>query len=110
MDAASRLRSEVLDLDLHVRDGQLRFLDPATGEDLTTYVEAEGGRVAEKQRADAAEQERLAEKRRADAEKDRADAAERERAEEERKAEAAEDRAKAAERELARLRLRLDEP
>ena len=88
-DSVGRLHSEVLGLHLHVRDDQLRFLDPGTGEDLTTYVEAEGGRLAEKQRADAQQQ-------RADAEKDRADAAE--------------ERAKAAERELAHLRLRLDEP
>ena len=87
-DAAGRLRSEVLGLDLHVRAGELRFRDPATGEDLRTYDEAEHQRAAEKGRADA-------EKSRADAEKSRADAAE--------------GRADAAERELARLRLRLGE-
>ena len=63
-DAAGRMRSAVLDLDLHVRDGELRFRDPATGEDLNTYSEVHRGRAAEK--------------RRADAEKTRADAAERE--------------------------------
>ena len=81
-DAAGRLRSEVLGLDLHVQDGELRFRDPATGEDLRTYDEAED-------RADAAE--------------DRAIAAED-------RAIAAEDRADAAERELARLRSRLQGP
>ena len=79
-DATGRLHSVVLGLDLHVRDGELRFRDPATGEDLRTYDEAED-------RADAAE-------RRADAERDRA-AAEK-------------DRADAAERELARLRAQLE--
>ena len=63
-DAAGRLPSEVLGLDLHVCAGELRFRDPATGEDLTTYDEAEHGRAREKIRADA--------------EKIRADAAERE--------------------------------
>ena len=56
-DAAGRMRSAVLDLDLHVRDGELRFRDPATGEDLSTYSEIHRGRAAEKQRADAAERE-----------------------------------------------------
>ena len=80
-DAAGQLRSEVLGLDLHVRAGELRFRDPATGEDLRTYDEAE--------------EERLAAERNAIAEKNRADAAE--------------NRADAAERELARLRLRLQQ-
>ena len=63
-DAAGQLRSRVLGLDLHVHGGELRFRDPATGEDLRTYEESEDGRVMERNRADA--------------EKDRADAAERE--------------------------------
>ena len=88
-DAAGRLRSEVLGLDLHVRDDELRFRDPATGEDLRTYAESEYERTAEKNRADA-------EKDRADAESDRADAEK--------------SRADAAARELARLRSRLREP
>ena len=81
-DAEGRLPSEVLGLGLHVRAGELRFRDTATGQDLRTYDEAE-------QRGDAAELGRAAEKHRADAEKHRADA---------------------AERELARLRLRLERP
>ena len=56
-DAAGRLRSDVLGLDLHVRAGELRFRDPATGEDLRTYEEAERERAAEKSRADALAQE-----------------------------------------------------
>ena len=56
-DAAGRRRSKVLKLDLHVRDGELRFRDRATGEDLRTYGESERERVAEKNRADAAERE-----------------------------------------------------
>ena len=109
-DAAGRLRSDVLGLDLHVRAGELRFRDPATGEDLRTYDEAEDERAAaereagaEKERADAAENRADTEKGRADAEKGRADA-------EKGRADAAEDRADSAERELARLRLRLQEP
>ena len=104
---AGRLHSEVLGLDLHVRDGELRFRDPATGENLSTYDEAEDRRVAAKLRAD--EEKRRAEKHRADAakekrraEKYRADAAEKAREAEKR-------RADAAERELARLRSRLNE-
>ena len=101
-DAAGRLRSEVLGLDLHVRDGELRFRDPATGEDLRTYDEAEGRADAEKGRADAEKDRADAAESRADAEKGRADAAEN-------RAGVAEDRADAAEQELARLRLRLGE-
>ena len=109
-DAAGLCRSEVLGLDLHVREGELRFRDPATGEDLRTFNESED-------RGDAAERGRAAEKDRADAERRRADAAERGRAvekgradAEKGRADAAEDRADAAERELARLRLLLEDP
>ena len=84
-DAAGRLRSRVLGLDLHVRDGKLRFRDRATGEDLDTYDEAVDGRVAERNRAEAAERAQVA--------AERAQAA-------------AERRAEAAERKLARLRTR----
>ena len=59
-DAAGRLRSDVLGLDLHVQDGELRFRDPATGETLRTYDEAED-------RADAAEDRAIAAEGRADA-------------------------------------------
>ena len=107
-DAAGRLRSRVLGLDLQVCSGQLRFRDPETGEYLRILDEekrradraeddrdaAERGRVAQKNRADA-------EKNRADAERDRADSAERGRV-------AERDRADAAERELMRLRMRLE--
>ena len=81
-DASGVSPSGVLGLGLHVRAGELRFRDPATGRDLRTYEEAE-------RRGDAAELERAAEKNRADA---------------------AERRADAAERELAHLRLRLKKP
>ena len=81
-DAAGRRRSKVLKLDLHVRAGELRFRDPATGKDLRTYAEAEARGDAEKNRADAEKRGRAAEKKRADA----------------------------AERELARLRARLKGP
>ncbi len=84
-NGAGRLPSRVLGLELHVQDDQLRFRDPETGEDLSTYDGAEDGRLAEKQgraaekrRADEAEKARLAERRRADAQEARANAAERE--------------------------------
>ena len=86
-DAAGRLRSEVLDLHLHVHAGELRFRDPAAGEDLRTYSEATRERAAERERADRAEVGKAAAERRAEAEANRADA---------------------AERELARLRSRLE--
>ena len=87
-DAAGRWPSQVLGLDLHVREGWLRFRNPATGKDLSTYNEAE----------------------------DRADVAERREAEERSARQAAELREanersarQAAERETARLRTRLAE-
>ena len=66
-DAAGRLRSLVLDLDLHVRDGQLRFRNPATGEDLRSYDESEDRGDAAERRAEAAEGRQVAETARADA-------------------------------------------
>ena len=80
-DAAGRRWSKVLKLALHVRTGELRFRDPATGENLRTYSESVRGYAAEKNRADAEERRWAVEKARADA----------------------------AERELARLRLRLED-
>ena len=71
--------SSVLGMYMHIRAGELRFRDPAMGEDLLTYEESMNRLEAETKRADAAEREWAAEKARADA----------------------------AERELARLRLRL---
>ena len=94
-DAAGRFPSEVLGLDLHVRDGRLRFRDPATGEDLATYDESAGGRA-------------LAEAGRAEAEAGRAEAERRE-ANERDARKMAEQRVDEAERELERLRLRFAE-
>ena len=96
-NAAGRLPSRVLGLELHVQGGQLRFRDPETGEDLSTYDSAEDGRLAEKQGRVAAEKGRAAEKR-------RADEAENARLAESRRADAQEARADAAEREVARLK------
>ena len=87
-DAAGRRRSKVLELDLHVQAGELRFRDPATGENLRTYSEA-------LDRADAEERRWAFQKARADAE--------------ERRWAVEKARADAAERELARLRLRLED-
>ena len=66
-DAAGLRRSQVLGLDLYVGDGELRFRDPATGEDLRNFDRSEDRGNAEKARADAAERGRAAEKARADA-------------------------------------------
>ena len=114
-DAAGRLYSRVLGLDLHVRAGKLRFRDPATGEDLQTLDEsvrarsaAEQGRAAAERGQAAAERKRAAEKHRADRAEDERDAAEHGRVAERTRAELEKSRADAAERELARLRLRLE--
>ena len=101
-DAAGRLRSKVLDLHLHVHAGELRFRDPAAGEDLRTYSEATRERAAERERADRAEFGKAAAER-------RASRAEVGKAAAERRADAEKTRADAAERELARLRSRLED-
>ena len=131
-NAAGRLPSRVLGLELYVQDGKLRFRDPETDKDLATYdgaedgrlaaedgrLAAEDGRLAEKRRADEAERGRAAERRRAEeaeearvAERCRADQAEARaeeaeegRVAERRRADEAVARASAAERELVRLR------
>ena len=56
-NAAGRLPSRVLGLDLHVRDGELRFRDPATDKDLRTYDEAEDRADKAEARVDALERE-----------------------------------------------------
>ena len=122
-NAAGRLPSRVLGLELHVQDGALRFRDPETGENLLTYDEVEDRRLAAKRRREEAEASRLAaeerragERRRADEAKARADEAEAGRLAEKRRADeaeakiieerrrVAEARADAAERELARFK------
>ena len=105
-NAAGRLPSEVLGLELHVRGGRVRFHDPATGEDLQTPAEDAEGRAAAEAGREAAEAGRASAERRADAAERRAGAAERRTVAERDAREAAERRAEAAERELARLRLR----
>ena len=87
-NAAGRLPSRVLGLELHVQDGDLRFRDPEKGENLLTYDEVEDRRLA-------AEERRARERR-------RADEAEAKIIEERRRV--AEARAEAAERELARFK------
>ena len=120
-NAAGRLPSRVLRLDLHVRDGELRFRDPVTDEDLRTLGESESERAAAERGRMAAERGRTAEQNRANAAENRANVAEdglaaetnrADRAEDERNAAergrmAEKDRADAAERELARRRSRL---
>ena len=76
-DANGRLGSRVLGLDLHVQGGELRFRDPATGEDLRTYEESEDERAAAERARAVAERERAAERDRAEAAERRAEAAER---------------------------------
>ena len=113
-NAAGRLPSRVLRLELHVRDGELRFRDPVTDEDLRTLGESESERaLAESERA-AAERGRTAERNRADAAENRASAAENRASVAEDERDAAErgrmaekGRADAAERELVRLRSRI---
>jgi Uma2 family endonuclease len=55
------LYSEVLELELHLIGGELRFRDPQTGEFLKTYQELERAKIAEQQARLAAEQARLTE-------------------------------------------------
>ena len=99
-DASGRFPSKALGLELHVRAGRLRFRDPATGKDLTTYAEAE-------ERAETAEERAKMAEERAETAEERAETAE-ERAETaEERAETAEERAEATERELAELRAQL---
>ena len=98
-NAAGRLPSKVLGLELHVRGGRLRFHDPATGKDLPTSAEEAASRAA-------AEADRAVAEQRAGAAEQRAGAAERQAAAERDARQAAERRAEAAERELARLRRR----
>lgn len=54
------LYSEVLELELHLISGELRFKDPETGELLKTYKELEQARLAEQQARLAEQQARLA--------------------------------------------------
>jgi Uma2 family endonuclease len=101
---AGRLYSARLELELVTVGEHLRFYDPAAGEWLRTYAEAETERLAakqrveiERQRADAASQRADAASERADAEGRRADVFE-ERADAERR------RADALEAEVKQLR------
>ena len=84
-NAAGRLPSEVLGLELAARDGLLRFFNPATGEYLRILEESERfamaerrGREAAELRAMAAEREREAAERRAAAERRQKEAERRE--------------------------------
>ncbi len=55
------LYSEVLELELHLIAGELRFRDPQTGEFLKTHKEEKLGRLAAESAFEESEQERLAE-------------------------------------------------
>ena len=66
-NAAGRLPSEALGLELCVREGLLRFFDPVTREYLRTLDESEQGREAAERRAEAEAAQREAAERRADA-------------------------------------------
>ena len=124
-NAAGRLPSDVLGLELHVHGGRVRFHDPATGRDLQTSDEDAEGRAAAEACRDAAEADRVAAEAAREAAEDGRDAAqaardvaeagrdaaeaarevaEADRAAAEQRAGAAERRAEAAELELARLR------
>ena len=54
------LYSEVLELELHLIGGELRFKDPQTGDFLKTYKELDQARIAEQQARIAEQQARLA--------------------------------------------------
>ena len=66
-NAAGRLPSTVLGLELHVRDGRLRFRDAAMGKDLLTHAEEMARRVAAERCAAAERAAREAAERREDA-------------------------------------------
>ena len=63
-NAAGRLPSEVLGLELAARDGLLRFFDPAAGEYLGVLTEERQGRQAAERRAATERQKRQAAERR----------------------------------------------
>ena len=86
----NRMTSEQLGLELVIDGETLRFYNPAKGEWLRTYDQAETQRLLQQQRAEAAD-------RRAETEKQRAEA-------EAQRAEAADKRAAVAEAEVARMR------
>ena len=90
---AGRLPSEALGLELCVRDGLVRFYDPATGEYLRTYRESEAQAVEERARREAAE-------RRAESAEQRAEAEARRLGDEQAKTAAALERVAALEAEL----------
>ena len=72
---SNRLPSEVLKLELCVREGLVRFYEPATAEYLPTFDESQAQAKAQAQRALAAEQRAEAEAERAGAERAKAAAA-----------------------------------
>ena len=71
-NAAGRLPSEVLGLELAARDGLLRFFDPATGEYLRIPEESERFAMAERRGREAAERRAMAEAREREAAERRA--------------------------------------
>ncbi len=94
-ETEGRLESEVLGLDLYVRNGELRFHDPETGKDLTTHAESEAQRdTAEQQAQDAKREAQNARREAQDARRD---------------AQSAEQRAQTAEDEVERLRVLLEQ-
>ncbi len=90
----NRMFSEQLGLELVMEGETLRFYDPASGEWLRTYEQAETQRLAQEQRAQAEAQRAQAEAQRAEAADQRADSEKQ--------------RAESAEAELARLRAELE--
>ena len=104
----NRMTSEQLGLELVIEGDTLRFYDPANGEWLRTYEQAETQRLASEARAEAADRRAEAEARRAQKEAQRAEAADRRAQEEAQRAEAADRRAEAAEAEMARMRAQME--
>ena len=100
----------MLNLELWWEDGELRFLDPVTGEGLLSQEEEQDGRLAAEARAETAEvhayeerSERLAAEARAETAETRAETAEVRAQEEETARLAAEARMAEMEEELRRL-------
>ncbi len=118
----SRMVSEQLGLELVIEGDTLRFYDPASGEWLRTYEQAETQRLASEARANSADRRAVEAARRAEIEARRAEAADRRATEEARRAEAADRRAQeeaqraemearraeAAEAEMARMRAEME--
>ena len=106
-NAAGRLPSEVLGLELAARDGLLRFFNPATGEYLRILEESERFAMAERRGREAAELRATVAERRAMAEAREREAAERHAAVERRQKESERREKEVAQARIAELEAKL---